>query len=279
MKIARVFPRRTNASPCDGLSFFDAPGLFPPKVDEVHVSIAFTWDLERGFQLAREWDRIAPVKVGGPATGMRGEDFTPGMYLNHGHVITSRGCNNRCWFCSAWKREGKIRELPIRDGWIVTDDNWLGTSEDHKRKTFDSLMRQPCRPEFRGGLEARLLRHEDAVMLRSLKPRRLYFAYDTPGDYAPLCDAGLTLRAAGFTTASHTLSAYVLCGWPKSKHRKADTFLQAERRMRKTMDAGFVPFAMAYRDNDGKKQPGWSAFQKRWARPQIVFAREAPHAL
>jgi hypothetical protein len=116
---------------------------------------------------------------------------------------------------------------------------------------------------------------KDAELLRSLKPRRLYFAYDTPGDYGPLVDAGSTLRMAGFTAASHVLSAYVLCGWPKSKHRKSDTFIQAERRMRKTMDAGFVPFAMAYRDSDGQKQPGWAAFQKRWARPQIIYAKEA----
>jgi hypothetical protein len=29
MKIARVFPRKTKASPTDELAFYDEPGLFP----------------------------------------------------------------------------------------------------------------------------------------------------------------------------------------------------------------------------------------------------------
>ena len=36
--IARVFPRRTNATPTDPLAFIGYPGLFPPEVDAVHVS-------------------------------------------------------------------------------------------------------------------------------------------------------------------------------------------------------------------------------------------------
>ena len=59
----------------------------------------------------------------GPATGMCGEAFTPGLYLKHGYTITSRGCHNHCWFCSVPKREGTLRELPITDGWNILDDN------------------------------------------------------------------------------------------------------------------------------------------------------------
>jgi len=34
--IARVFPRRTRATPTDELAFIGEPGLFPPEVDAVH---------------------------------------------------------------------------------------------------------------------------------------------------------------------------------------------------------------------------------------------------
>ena len=122
-KIARVFPRRTNASPKDALAFFDVPGMFPVEVDEVHISVAFTWDIPRAERLAKTWEKMAPVKLGGPALGAAGEDFTPGMYLKPGYVITSRGCPNRCWFCSVPKREGSLRELPITEGNNVLDDN------------------------------------------------------------------------------------------------------------------------------------------------------------
>jgi radical SAM superfamily enzyme YgiQ (UPF0313 family) len=57
-------------------------------------------------RLEKEWRHVAPVKIGGPATGQQGEQFTPGLYLEKGYVITSRGCPNRCWFCGVWQREG-----------------------------------------------------------------------------------------------------------------------------------------------------------------------------
>ena len=124
-RIIRVFPRRTNATPTDELvRVRTTPSLFD-EADEVHISVAFTWDIKYAEWLANQWKIVAPVKMGGPAFNERGGDFTPGMYMKKGYVITSRGCNNKCWFCSVPKREGGLRELPITDGWIVTDDNLL----------------------------------------------------------------------------------------------------------------------------------------------------------
>ena len=55
--IARVFPRRTNATPEDELVFIGCqpPMLALPEIDEVHVSVAFTWDLPAAERLAEEW--------------------------------------------------------------------------------------------------------------------------------------------------------------------------------------------------------------------------------
>jgi hypothetical protein len=53
MKIARVFPRMTKATPVDLLSFVGDPGLFPPEVDEVHVSVTFTYDMSEAERLTR----------------------------------------------------------------------------------------------------------------------------------------------------------------------------------------------------------------------------------
>uniref|UniRef100_A0A6M3JRY7 Radical SAM superfamily protein n=1 Tax=viral metagenome TaxID=1070528 RepID=A0A6M3JRY7_9ZZZZ len=155
IRVARVFPRKTKASPNDNLSFFGPPGLFPPSVDEVHISITFDWDLSQAEYLTDEWSRVAPVKIGGPATGMAGGDFVPGMYLRHGYTLTSRGCPNQCWFCSVWKREGRgVRLLPIRDGWNVLDDNLLACPEDHIRSVFAMLKRQKHQAEFTGGVRS-----------------------------------------------------------------------------------------------------------------------------
>ena len=42
--IARVFPRRTKATPDDALAFTGEPPLLElPEIDEVHISVAFTY--------------------------------------------------------------------------------------------------------------------------------------------------------------------------------------------------------------------------------------------
>lgn len=271
MRIARVFPRRTAATPTDDLAFIDCnpPILAMPEVDEVHVSVAFTWDMPRAEQLAREWEMVGvPVTIGGPALNEPGGDFVPGRYLKPGYVITSRGCPNRCWFCAVPKREGyKLRELPITSGWNVLDDNLLACSEAHIRAVFDMLAQQPERPIFTGGLEAKILKPWHCDMLKKVKAMRMYFAYDTPDDYEPLAQAGKMLRAAGFTAQSHTACCYVLIGYPR------DTMAEAEKRMHQTMDAGFVPYAMLYRDAIGKVDSEWRRFQRAWVRPEIIFAK------
>jgi hypothetical protein len=268
MKIARVFPRKTKATPTDELCFFDTPPMFMPEVDEVHISVAFTYDMKRAEWLARQWEVTGlPVKIGGPALNEKGGEFIPGRYIKQGYVITSRGCRNNCWFCSVPKREGELRELPIKDGWNVLDDNLLACSDVHVKAVFEMLSRQEQRPEFTGGLEAKILKPWHAERLKEIKTKRMYFAYDTPDDYEPLVCAGKLLQEVGFTTASHIMCCYVLIGY------SGDTFEKAEKRLRQAIRAGFVPYAMLYRDESGSIDPDWRKFQREWCRPIIVATK------
>lgn len=266
MNIARIFPRITKATPQDKYTFYDAPGMFLPPIDEVHISVAFTYDLPRAEELEKQWRHVAPVKMGGPALNEPGGEFTPGMYIKPGYVITSRGCPNKCWFCSVWRREGsEIRELAVKEGNNVLDDNLLACSDSHIQKVFDMLKRQKYgKPEFTGGLEAARLKDWQVKQLKELKPKSIFFAYDTPDDYEPLIEAGRKLLDAGFTITSHTLRAYVLIGYPK------DTFADAERRLTQAIKAGFLPMAMLYRDKSGNTSQEWKRFQRVWSRPAIV---------
>lgn len=267
MKIARVFPRLTKATPDDELCFFGTPPLLTlPEIDEVHVSCVFTYDREKAEELAYQWEVVGvPVKIGGPAYDDPAEgDFVPGRYLKKGYVITSRGCNNHCWFCSAWRREGKLRELPITPGWNVLDNNLLQCSEQHIRDVFHMLSQQKERPVFTGGLEAKQLQPWHCELLREAKTRRMYFAYDTPDDYEPLVEAGRMLQAAGFNPRGNVMRCYCLIGY------KGDTFDAATERMEQTIRAGFMPYAMLYRDQIGKVDTDWRRFQCEWLRPQLV---------
>jgi len=264
MNVLRVFPRRTAATPDDDLVRIGYPDLFPPECDEIDVSVTFTYDLPNAEKMAEAWGRIAPTRIGGPATGDPGGDFVPGLYLKKGYVITSRGCPNRCWFCMAARREGDIRELPITDGWNVLDNNLLACSQDHIYLVFEMLSRQTRKAEFTGGLEAARLTPDTAGRLALLKPRRIYFAYDTPNDRAPLAEAARMLWDAGMKPCSHIVSAYVLVGYPN------DTLREADGRLRYVASLGILPFAMLYRDDAGKVNQTWRRFQREWCRPSIV---------
>lgn len=101
-------------------------------------------------------------------------------------------------------------------------------------------------------------------LLRESKAKKMYFAYDTPDDYEPLVKAGEMLRNAGITAKSHAASCYVLIG------HKGDSFEKAEERLKKTIKAGFFPYAMLYRDESGSVDQEWKKFQREWLRPQIV---------
>lgn len=271
MKVARVFPTKTEMTPHDNLVFINCPPMMReamPEFDEVHISVAFTWDIARAEWLERQWRAVGvPVRMGGPAFNERGGAFVPGMYVKRGMVITSRGCPNHCWFCAVPKREGGLRELPITDGWNVLDDNLLACSDDHVRDVFAMLKRQKEAPIFTGGLEAKIMKPWHAAALREIHPKRMYFAYDTSDDYDPLVCAGKMLRDVGFTFSAHSMCCYVLIGY------RGDTFDKAETRLTDTIKAGFMPYAMLYRDNKGKIDKDWQRFQRQWLRPQIVSAK------
>jgi len=270
MKIIRVFPRKTSATPDDeNVRINTPPGLFD-EADAVHISVAFTWDIPKAERLAHQWERVAPVTIGGPAMSAPGGDFVPGRYVKRGYVITSRGCPNKCWFCSVWRREGSaVRELPITEGRNVLDDNLLACSDEHINRVFDMLKGQKRfgQIEFTGGLEAARLKQWHVDKLRELKPKQMFFAYDTPDDLEPLKAAGMMLLKAGFTTTSHALRAYVLCGY------QGDTMDKARVRMHETTSAGFMPMAMLYRDQQGKRDPEWMRWARTWARPAMMANR------
>jgi hypothetical protein len=236
------------------------PDLFD-EADEIHVSVTFTGDLPLAEKLAKQWEKVAPVKIGGPATGERGNNFVPGMYVKKGGVITSRGCPNRCWFCSVWKREGNIiRELPITEGWNVMDDNLLRCSEKHIRAVFEMLKQQKKQIIFSGGLEAAVLKDWHIDLLEQLNLEKIFFAYDTPEDLEPLQIAGRKLLQTNIK--QYKLRAYCLIGYPN------DTFEKAETRLWQCIDAGFKPMAMLYEKE--KKDNDWKTLQRKWARPAII---------
>lgn len=260
----RVFPRKTDWTPTDSLAFVGDPPLFRPPEQPVRVSVVFTWDIPEGERLARAWGGYySDVQIGGPAFGDPGGEFLPGRFLKDGVTITSRGCPNFCGFCHVPNREGQIRELPIKDGWIVQDNNLLACSRQHIEAVFEMLRKQPEPVNFNGGFEARRFQPWHRQLLDSIRFGEVWFACDTVG-------ALYDLEAA----------AWVLSGIPRGKKRcyvligRDETIEQAEARLMRVYLLGFDPFAQLYQPEQPiEYSQEWKDLRRTWSRPAAYRAR------
>lgn len=259
--IIRVFPRRTSYTPDDELAFVGMPPLMIPEHEEIHISCTFTWDKALCEELAFQWEGRTrkPVKLGGPAFGSPAEDFVQGMYMKKNIIFTTRGCNNNCPWCCVPKLEGRLKELPICEGNIIQDNNFLQASRQHKDKVFEMLKHQRaiC---FKGGLEADLIDDHFISGVSDLRIAELWLACDTDARLPEFKKACEKLSKAGFSRDK--IKCYVLS---YGKDRDKD-----EARARAVYEAGAMPFVQLYRDfSDTKTEysKDWNAWARMWQRP------------
>jgi radical SAM superfamily enzyme YgiQ (UPF0313 family) len=248
-------------SPLDKDAYFSYPKLNTPKYDEVHISVTFTWDVEKAKFLADQWKFYGKVRLGGCAFDDPGNIFVPGMYLKLGVTITSRGCPNNCPFCFVPKREGKIRELPIMPGNIIQDNNLLATSIKHRRAVFNMLKKQK-HIDFAGGFESLRLTDEIVEELRGLNIYQIWLAYDQPNAERPLQEA---VNKLSKYFPRDKIRCYTLIGFGD------DTIEKAEDRLYRAYEIGTLPFAMLYQPKEYSKD--WHRFKRKWQRPAIIKSR------
>lgn len=265
----RVFPRKTKWTPTDELAFVGIPekpiylklkyGHMP-----VRISVAFTWDIPLAEKLYRAWHQVSDdVQMGGPAFDDPGGEFTPGLFVKHGITITSRGCGGSCGFCLVPMREGSIRELEIKDGWDVADNNLLACSKGHIERVFEMLRRQREPVKFSGGLDARLFHEWHADLFQTIRLKYAWFACDSQAGLEPLRQVAALLQEPEFSIEKKR--CYVLIGYGGESMR------QAERRLETVYRLGFLPMAMLYRapEMSGQWSKDWKELQRKWARPAM----------
>jgi hypothetical protein len=268
----RVFPARTNWTPTDEMAFVGDPplDLFRPGTPDtpVLVSCTFRWHKRDGERLAKAWEQYYhDVRLGGPAFGDPGEEFTPGMFLKKGCTITSRGCNRNCGYCDVPIREGRIRELEIKPGWIVQDNNLLACSRGHIERVFEMLREQKRRIYFNGGLDKYYLRDWHRPLFDSIPIGELWFACDTMADLPALERAtkildGIPLRKR---------RCYTMIGY------NGETLVDAERRIERVFQLDFMPFCQLWQPDDGLTTYPleWRQLKQKWARPAAYMSQSA----
>ena len=73
------------------------------------------------------------------------------------------------------------------------------------------LKRQKHVPEITGGIEAKLLKYCHIELFRQVKPKQIFFVYDTPDDLPPLENSAKLFKEAGYDNGN-ILRCYVLLG-------------------------------------------------------------------
>jgi hypothetical protein len=241
--------------------------LWRPHADEVHVSVAFTWDTEEGERLRKAWGQYySRVIIGGPAFQMTAtDDFEPGVYVKHGVTFTSRGCDNKCPWCMVPDREGKLIEYKyFSPGYIIADNNLLQASQQHQAQVF-AMLRTQRAAVFSGGLQASLLTDWFCDQLRTIKINQLFLAADTMGALRPLEKA---VDKLSFLPRGKK-RVYTMIG--------TETIEAATERLEAVWKLGGMPFAQLYRAPIGWKEYSreWCALVRTWSRPAAMMALHA----
>jgi hypothetical protein len=267
MKLIRVFPRHTSFTPGDDMAFIGDPPLMRPEADEVHVSVAFTWDIAEAERLQEGWAQYYPVvKIGGPAyngTDRNGE-FVPGRYVKLGVTFTTRGCDNHCPWCLVPEYEGKLIEIRnFAPGYIIQDNNILQSSREHMLKVFAMLKTQRKAAVFSGGLQASLVDDWVVEQFKTLRIEQLFLAADTDGALKPLEQA---LKKLSFLKR-RKLRVYTLIG---RGYIEADT-----ERLMTVWKLGGMPFAQLYQPPNKHIEYSleWKQLARLWSRPAAMISK------
>jgi len=253
-------------TPKDDYAFVGEPRLpnFRPEADEVHISVAFTWDMDIAIDLGGAWQRYYPVvRISGPAFGDPCNGFHPGIYIRDGVTFTSRGCNNQCPWCLAWKREGKLREIEnFSEGNIIQDNNLLQCNNEHISKVLDMLRKQKA-IQFSGGLDARLMKDWVADEIRGLSVKQIFLAADTDAAIKPLERAVKLLNMSREKVRCYVLLAY-----------NGESMSKGIERLERAWHAGTVPFAQLYQPPDEyiEYSQEWHKLARSWSRPAATKA-------
>ena len=170
----------------------------------------------------------------------------------------TRGCIRNCPWCIVPKKEGRLREVGDielvaagRKEVVLLDNNFLAADPDFVREQLEKIARLKLRIDFNQGLDARLVKPENAKLLSACRwIRFIRFSCDTAAMIEPIRRAVSLIRERG---CKREIFCYML----------VRDIADAEIRLRALVDLNVTPFAQPYRDFTSDSNP--TEEQRRFA--------------
>jgi len=134
------------------------------------------------------------------------------------YIYTSRGCPNKCQYCSAWRIEPEQYIIehwrehihPNRSQVMINDNNLSSQSIDHIRSIFDYVRETGKKINLKNGFDCKYITDELAGMLGKMKfaSRGMRLSFDRIEEDGVFQGAVQKLLKAG--VSRHNIMVYVL---------------------------------------------------------------------
>ena len=183
---------------------------FNEDFDEIYITSLFTYFADEVIDTVKAYKKLYPeaeIKIGGimstlmpkfvkdktgimPHLGLLKDaefctpDYSYFPQLPYSITFTTRGCPNRCQYCSVHKHEPEFfakehweRDIDISKKYIIAwDNNWFASpniaKDVEKFKKFDKIV------DFNQGLDCRLFDEDKAKLVSQIRIRPFRFAFD-----------------------------------------------------------------------------------------------------
>lgn len=197
-------------------------------------------------------------------------DYSLVPYWNASIVFSSRGCINKCRFCSVpqiepeFKAKSSVKHLvyPGHKKVVLWDNNILASP--YWENIFDELEELDLEVDFNQGLDARLINEEVASRLINLRLPILRLAYDSNGIKKSLEKGINLLKDVGFR--GRKIIVYCL-------YNHLDTPEDFLNRIKDLLEWEVVAYPMRYEPL--KPRPKNTYISPSWAAEQLEMVADA----
>ncbi len=283
-------------------------GYYGPPVDLICVTSLFTYDSAKVVGAIKHASKFAPstpILVGGvyaslmpkdlkkridgraelflgysPTLDQLVPDYSPNWGLedpwnDFSFTFTSRGCPNKCAYCSVWRIESKPWINPTwrdhiledRPCAMLSDNNLSSTPADHLNEVLDYLAAKKKKVIFDNGFDVKHIDKEMAAKLGRIRYTRsgMRVAFDRIKEDGVFQDAVEMLKAGGVAKAN--ILAYCLFNFK-------DTPREALYRMSECNRLGIRPYPQQYTPLDQAVDRRHAKFiGKHWTEPLVKVFR------